>query len=396
MHTIIMRPRLLGLLLSGVATLFVGMSLFPLFPPVAAELGAGSALIGIALAVIYIASALGPAAAGLLARRVGRKPLFIAAGLAGPPAVALFGQAQALWQAVVLMAIAWFCGGIILTLLNLFTGIYAEATVRGRAYALMALATPLGALLGGAVTTALLSRLNLAVACLAMALVWGVAPLMGLLALDSRAEQGGRASSAAMPRRRASGAFWLVLAASLLVNITLSVGRLGSVLAMQAQAMAPAAITTTAAISGVAALPLIMCFGSLGDKFGRRAAYGLAGVVAAIGAALLAGAAAPWQFWLAATLLLTAYCASSGLGAALATDVLAGADLGAMALYTATGSVAAVLSFASTGAAFAAFGPGPLFNSAALIGLASLALALLVGVRRPAPPRASGLAASGD
>lgn len=390
MRSIITRPRLLGLLLSGVATLFVGMSLFPLFPPVAAELGAEPALVGLSLAAIYLASALGPAAAGLLARRVGRKPLFIAAGMVGPPAVALFGQAQALWQAVALMAVAWFCGGIILTLLNLFTGIYSEASIRGRAYALMALATPLGALLGGAATTILLSRLNLAAACLAMALVWGLAPLMGLLALDARAEQG-RPARAVGVSPQLGGGFWLVLAASLLANITLAVGRLGSVLAMQAQAMPPAEITAASAISGVAALPLILLFGALADRFGRRPAYGLASAVAALGAALLAGAAAPWQFWLAATLLLTAYCASGGLGAALAADVLAGIDLGAMAIYTATSSIASVLSFACTGTAFVTLGPGPTFGSAALLGLASLLLASLTGLRRPAPPGAASL-----
>lgn len=398
MHKILSQPRLLGLLLSSVSTLFVGMSLFPLFPHYAAELGAGPGAIGAALAVVYIASALGPAATGLLARRAPRKLLFIGAGLLGPPSIALLGRATALWQAMALMAVAWFCGGVILTLVNVFTGIYADDAVRGRAYALMSLAAPLGGLLGGAAMTVMLARFDFAVACLGLAAVWSTLPLVGLLTLDLRAERGrfatpARAEGGAAPGR----AFRLVLAASLLAHTAISAGRLGSGLLMQAQAMPPATIATIAALSAVASVPLILLFGSLGDRVGRRPAFVLASLLATAGSALHLGATAPWQFWLAATLLLAAYSAAGALGAALTADTVAPAALGgAMARYTAAGSLAAVLSFAATGFVYGLAGPATLFGIAALLGLGAGAAITRVGRPQPAGAASPALAASGD
>lgn len=398
MYTVLTQPRLLGLLLSSVSTLFVGMSLFPLFPHYAAELGADPGAIGAALAMIYIASALGPALTGLLARRMRRKQLFIAAGVAGPPAIALLGQATALWQAVALMAVAWFCGGIILTLVNVFTGIYADDAVRGRAYALMSLAPPLGGLLGGTTMTALLGWFDFSAACIGLSLVWAVLPLVGLLTLDSRVEQGRMALPRRSPGRAAPNrAFSLILGASLLANIAISTGRLGEALLMQAQGLSPAAVATTAALSGVASVPLILLFGTLADRAGRRATFALSGVIATVGIALHIGATAPWQFWLAATLLLTAFCTSSALGAAVTADIVAPASLGAvMAQYSTAGSVAGVLSFASTGYLYALAGPGPLFGAAALLGLLSVAVVLRVGGQSAAPAAPSALAPGGD
>lgn len=398
MGKVVSQPRLLGLLLSSISTLFVGMSLFPLFPHYAAELGAGPGAIGAALAVIYIASALGPALTGLLAKRVRRKQLFIAAGIAGPPSIALLGQATALWQVVALMAFAWFCGGVILTLVNVFTGVYADDTVRGRAYALMSLAPPLGGLLGGAAMTMLLARFDFAAACIGLSVVWAVLPVVGLLTLDGRVERGRTATPARGRGRAAPGrAFSLVLGASLLAHIAISASRLGGPLLMQTQGLPPAAVATAAAVSGAASIPLILLFGTLADRVGRRLAFALSGIIAAMGAALHIGAAEPWQFWLAATLLLAAYCTSSALGAALTADIVAPAALGgAMAQYTAAGSVAGVLSFAGTGYLYAQAGPNPLFGTAALLGLISVAVVLRVGRRPVAPAIPSALAPAGD
>jgi MFS family permease len=398
MRTVITNPRLLGLLLSSLSTLFVGMSLFPIFPHYAAELGAGPGVVGASLAVIYVASTLGPTVTGLLARRVPRKLLFIAAGMIGPPSIALLGAVTALWQAVALMAIAWFCGSVILTLVNVFTGIYADGAVRGRAYALMSLSAPLGALLGGVATTALLSRFDFAAACLGLAGVWAMLPLVGLLTLDGRAEQRQAASQAPAAAPAGPGvAFAMVLAASLLGHIAIAVGRLGTSLLMQAQELPAADVAATAAISGVASIPLILLFGALADRLGRRPAFALTGVLAALGVALQIGAAAPWQFWLAATLLLAAFCASNALGAALAADIVGQAALGgAMARYGAAGSAAAVVSFAVAGYAFALLGPAPLFALAALLGLVAAAFALRGGRPLAERPAAPAVAPGGD
>ncbi|HMQ30683.1 MAG TPA: hypothetical protein PKD53_08130 [Chloroflexaceae bacterium] len=396
MHTILRQPRLLGLLLCSVSTLFVGMSLFPLFPHYAAGLGAGPGAVGAALAVIYLASTIGPLATRLVARRISRRLLFIAAGCLGPPSIALLGQATALWQAVALMSVAWFCGGIILTLVSVFTSIYADVAVRARAFAVVSLAPPLGGLLGGAATGALLSRFDFAAACLVLGAVWVILPLVGALTLDVRAERGRMATPPPTRGGAAGGAFGLVLGASLLAHIAISAGRLGGSLLMQTQALTAAAVATTAAVSGLASIPLILLCGALGDRVGRRAAFVLACALAAAGAALHLGATAPWHFWVAATLLLTAYCAAGALAGALTADTVAPAALGgAMARLSAVGSLASVLSFAGTGYLYDLAGPGALFGAAALLGVGAAAAVLRLGTGGRAPAATPALA-SGD
>lgn len=398
MHNVLSQPRLLGLLLSSLSTLFVGMSLFPLYPHYAATLGAGPATVGASLAVIYIASTLGPTVTGLLAMRVPRKLLFMAAGIVGPPSIALLGQATALWQAVALMAVAWFCGSMILTLVNVFTGIYADDSVRGRAYALMSLAPALGGLLGGAAMTGLLARFDFAGACLGLATVWAILPVVGLVTLDRRAERGRFATPARSGGKGAHGRlFRMVLGATLLAHLAISAGRLGGALLMQTQALSPTAVATTAAISGLASMPLIMLFGALGDRVGRRPAFMLSSVLAACGAAAHLGAVAPWQFWLCTTLLLAASGTSSALGAALTADTVAPAALGAaMARYTAASSLAGVLSFGVTGYLYDLAGPTTLFVIAALLGLSSVALIMIPGRAQPSSQVAPALASGGD
>jgi MFS family permease len=371
MRTILLNLRLLGLLLCGVSTLFVGMSLFPIFPLYAAELGASPTAAGIALALIYVASALGPTVTGMLSGRMRRRTLLIAAGVIGPPSIALLGAATALWQATALMAIAWFCGGVIITLVNVCTGIYAADAVRGRAYALMALAPPIGGLLGGAATSALLSRFDFTIACFGLAAFWAILPIVAFFTLDARAEQRRpQAQAAPQARFRISGAFALVLAASLLAHIAIAGGRLGSSLLMQSVGLPASDVALAAAISGSAAIPIILLIGALADRAGRRVAFTLVSVIAAGGAIMLLGATEPWQFCLAVTFLLVAYCSVNAQGAALVADLVPSAALGsAMARYTATGSIAAVVSLAGAGYAFVTFGPIVLFALAALLAL---------------------------
>jgi MFS family permease len=166
---------------------------------------------------------------------------------------------------------------------------------------------------------------------------------------------------------------------------------------MQAQELPAADVAATAAISGVASIPLILLFGALADRLGRRPAFAMSSLLAALGVALQIGAVAPWQFWLAATLLLAANCASNALGAALAADIVSQAALGgAMARYTGTASLAAVISFAGAGYAFAHFGPAPLFTAAALLGLAATALTLRSGRAPAARPVAPVVVPGGD
>jgi AAHS family 4-hydroxybenzoate transporter-like MFS transporter len=149
MRSLIGNKQLFFLFASNLVVLFVGMGLFPLLPLYATQFGATRTVIGIYYAVMYAASVLGTMATGWLARRVPPRDLFIAAGALGVAALALLGQATALWQVVLFTAVIWFGGAITIPLVGVFTGLVADGDNRGKSFTMMYLAFPLGAVFGG-------------------------------------------------------------------------------------------------------------------------------------------------------------------------------------------------------------------------------------------------------
>lgn len=369
-----------GLLLGSLATFFVGMSLFALFPLYAAGFGVGPTALGLALTLVYAANAAGPIMAGQVVRRVSRRRLFLATGLAGPITLILLGHATDFRLIVALMAFTWFCGGIDVMLLNIAMRHAAGEGARGRAYTLLGLTVPLGALLGGMATSQLLIHWDFAAVCVMLAGVWCVLPLVGLFTPDDSIEPA--------PHRHKAGpvqpgaAFVALLVASLLAHTAIDIGRLGTVLVMVAGGFAATDVASITGTSALAAMPLILLFGVLADRIGRRSTLTLSCVTTAAGMATLALATARWQLWLAAVLLLVALCTFGSLGAARVADLMApGAFDTAMARYNAAGAIAGVLSFAVAGYAFEALGPTQLFAGAALLSLVAATLVASAGHR---------------
>ena len=124
--------QLLYLFVSSFIILFVGMGLFPVLPVYATEFGASRTVIGLYYALMYAANAAGAMLTNRLAARLTHKGLFVAIGALGTPALILLGQASALWQVVVLTTIVWFCGGVGLALVNVFTGQQSGDKSRGK------------------------------------------------------------------------------------------------------------------------------------------------------------------------------------------------------------------------------------------------------------------------
>lgn len=137
------------LFLGSFIILFAGMGLFPILPVYGAQFGASSTEAGLYLTIIYVALSAGSFLPGWLAGRVSGKTLFVAAGAAGIPALALMGQVTAFWPLVLLTTVVWFSGGINLALISVYTGQAAHEAERGKSFSLLVLATPLGALIGG-------------------------------------------------------------------------------------------------------------------------------------------------------------------------------------------------------------------------------------------------------
>jgi MFS family permease len=384
-----MNKQLSALFLCNLAILFVGFGVFPLLPVYAAGFGATPAMIGLYLALTYIAISLGNMLPGWLSRRISQKVVFVSSGLLGVPALMLLGQAAAFWQVVALTATVWFTGGVGIALVAVFTGRSAGKDERGKWFSLIALTTPLGAVIGGSAAGWLVKMQGYPIMFAAFGLVYALYPLAGvLLVKDNQTSQTAgpkaRSVSQARPDRRFLLLVWIVL----LVAMTISISRLGLSLSMKASQFSPAAIAGTNVIGGLVTIPFVLGLGLLSDRLGRRPLLAFACLLAALSTLLLLSANQLWHFWIASAAVLVARSLSGSLASALATDIVAPEALGkVLPRLSSMNWVAGVLGFAGTGYVIETLGA----NSLYWMGTAfSLAAVLITGLmirreQRPAP-----------
>jgi MFS transporter, DHA1 family, multidrug resistance protein len=368
--------QFLTLFAGNFAVFFTGMGLMPLLPLYATTLGASPTLVGIYFALIFGANALGPVAVGWLSSRLPVRTLFLAAGISGVPALALLPAAATLRQAIALTAVVWFAGGISLTVVSIFVGLQTSEANRGRWFSRLAVAAPLGALFGSLVVGQIVARYGFAAAFFLLAAVWAILPTIGMWYLPPERETptSGKAqrSRAAMPGTgipfRPGQAFYLLLAACFVGALALNVGQLGTPLSMQALAFSTTAIASTATVSGLVTIPVVLFIGVLADRWGREKSLMAAYLLAAVGIGLLIVAGRLWHFWLAATLLMVAANASGATATALAADLLPPNMLSrGLPWIGVMGSGAGILSFAAAGAVIEYLGPTILFSVGAFV-----------------------------
>ena len=290
--------RLLALFLCNFAILFVGFGVFPLLPVYAAEFGATPTLIGVYLAVTYLAITLGNLLTSWLSGRVSRKAVFVAAGMIGVPALFLLGQVTTLWQVVVLTSVVWFTGGVGLSLVSVFIGLHADEGNRGRWFSLIALTNPLAAVIGGSFVAWMVAWQGYSLMFASLGLVYAIWPLVGLWEVQDKP-----VTKAARPEAIKSsnlspgkGYHWLLLAV-LLSALTVSVVRLGLSLSMKAIHFSPAVIAGTNVVGGLVTIPVLLGFGALSDRLGRRLFLILGFLLAALSGVILATAGQFWHFW---------------------------------------------------------------------------------------------------
>ncbi len=375
--------HLLYLFASSFIVLFVGMGLFPILPVYATEFGASRAIIGIYYALMSAANAAGAMLTNRLAAKLTRKGLFAAAGALGIPALMLLGQATSLWQVIVLTAVVWFCGGVVLALVSVFTGQHAGSKSRGKSFSLMFLAFPLGAVFGGTLVGRLVALAGYHAMFVVLGAVWAVLPVIGLFKLKVASDaRPTRAVAATEPAATGLGSmFYRVLAMTLLASIAINLGRLGTALSMQALDFSASAISSTATVSGLITIPIVLLIGALSDRLGRKNFLMLGYVFAGGGALMLTLAAELWMFWLAATLVLVALCTNGALASALVTDTLTPQAMqSGLPWINAMNPTAGVLGFTSIGFLMDTFGQTPVYIIALIMALA--AAVLLNSLRR--------------
>jgi len=388
MITLINNKQLTYLFLCNFSILFIGFGLFPVLPLYAAEFGASQSFIGIYLAITYLAISIGSILAAQLSERLRRKTLFTLAGLIGTPALFLLGQARSLWQVVVLTALIWFAGGIGLSISNVLTGLHTTSTTRGQAFGMLALASPLGALIGGIVVGRAVEWGGYPLMFNILTIVWSFYPLVALTRVQDKpdcAPAGGLPAQTSDPSYRLGKVFLLLLLTVFLASMTVSIGRMGISLAMKSQQISASDVSTANAVGGLVTIPVTLLIGMFSDRLGSKRLLVLGYLVAVAGTALLMSARELWQFWVVSSLVLASRSVITSMSPAYATDLVRRRFLGkALPLVGTMTWVSGVIGFAGAGYVLDTFGGRSLYGAAALASL----LAVIVLVFLPASWRA--------
>ncbi len=301
------RRLLYPLFMASLVSWVLGNGLAPLLPVYASQLGSSPGLVGYYLSISYLAVALGSLTAGWWSNRLQRRKIgVIVSGSLNVPAVWLIGKASNAAQLTALTAFVWFMGGFGLTLISILAGLLAEKDERGRVFGILALTSALGALIGGLTIGAVADRWGYSTLFVSLALFACLLPLIGFLLQDRLVAQQSRASGEAGTPAFGSAFYWVLLA-SLLAAIALFVGRLATSLAMHQLKFSSAAITSTAAIGGLVALPLAPLVGRLSDGFNRKLLLVICSFLGACGLGTLAISVACGTF----TCVLGAFLAHS-------------------------------------------------------------------------------------
>ena len=323
----------------------------------------------------------GTLAAGWITDRLpSRRTPLIATGLVCVPLAWLAGRVTNLVGLTAATAGMWFLGGINLVLINIIAGLSAGKGERGRVFGVLALASPLGALVGGLASGPIVDQWDFRGLFSMIALTLVFLPAVALLVKDTA---GGQAKNEPVPdvnsRSSLGTAFTLLFTASLAMMIANFVGLMGRSLLMTEQRFSAAAISSTGAIGALVTLPLPYLFGALSDRFNRRILLASGYLVAAVSLALLGISSSLWQFWIASSLGSIQIAMQTSVGPALVADIVSRDRLGGgMAGFNATTWLGGVIGFALTGLLTQGLGYAPTFFLAAALPLGAILVLTLI------------------
>jgi MFS family permease len=366
------------LFISSFSIVCVGFGVFPLLPIYAGKFGASPTLIGLYLAFTYVSITAGTLLAGWLSGRLPRRLVLVTAGFTGVIALALLGKAVSLWQVVFLTGYVWFSGGVGLANIDVLTGLNTDSTNRGKWFSRIALTNPLGAIIGSLVVGQLVDWKGYPLMFSFMAAEYAIWPLVALFFLREHtlpakvSSYTDRVSSA-----KSKHVFHFLLFSILLSAMTISVNRLGLSLTMKELGYSASAISSANVIGGLATIPIVLWFGKLSDRLGRKLFLLSGYLLAALGGlALMLSGQAAWHFWIVAATTLIARSISGSLASALAADILPPAALGRNLPWVGTASwMAGVIGFAASGLVIDWIGAASLFAIATALSLGSVILA---------------------
>jgi MFS family permease len=378
------RKQLIALAICNMGVYVMGIMALSLLPVYAVQLGMDEGAIGILLALAFAALTAGSLSSGWFSDRFQRRKLtMIVACIIGVPATFLMGQVGSLLALTLVTLIMCFAAGIITAMVNILAGMYASPNERGRVFGILGTSIALANIVAGLASGAIVDRWGYAVLFDVTALVWLVSILGALFLSDTITTRlpVGQPKPAAV---RLSSAIWLLILANILISIPGFIGNLARPLIMNGLGFAASDISNTFTVSGLVSLPLPFLVGWLSDRTGRKQLLIAGYMLASLGMLVLIGALHPVQFWLSSSLIALAG-GVGGVASALVTDLAPPEALGtALARFSATPWIAAVVGYGVTGYVIQLLG----VSSAMLIGavLPVIAIFALLSIRKGARP----------
>jgi MFS family permease len=349
------KQQFVSLFLVSFIVYFVGGGLMGLLPVYLGQLGVDPSLMGYYFAIAFAALAVSAAAAGRLSKVFQRRKIFIIlSGLLASPMVWLMGQAQELTQLLLAMIGLWFAGGLMITMVNILAGLFAEEHERGRVFGILGLAIPLGGLLSGFASGYIADTWSYEVLFNIFAVTYLGIPLLALFSQDKAVVP--EDTNAAKGKMRFSSPFILLFVATSLAHIGNAESALSRPLIMDGLDYDATAISIANAMGGLITLPLPLIMGWLSDRLGRKPLIIFCYLTTGMALAVLLGANDLWQFWLSSA-LQGALVGSIVVGSALVSDMYDKENLAvALSIFGASPWVGFVLGFGATGSSIQGLG----------------------------------------
>lgn len=378
------RKQLFALFVTNLVVFTVARALLMLLPIYFVQLGTGEMLIGLFLSLVFASLAIATLGSGWLSNRFqNRKWFIVLGGAVSIPATFLMGQVSSVILLTVFVMILFAAQGMILTMGNILTGMYADPEQRGRTFGIIGTTVMLGAILSGFTMGAIVDRWGYITLFTMCAFGGLVQMISGTLLEDGAAQDTPTTDSPqSTSSSRLPKSILLVIVACAFTAMALASAGMTRPLLMDALGFSASAITTTVAIGGIVALPLPLIIGWLSDKLGRNRLLVISSLAVHIGMLMLVPATHLWQFWLS-TILLRAITASQSVGMAWINDLATPETLAtATARFSAGSWIANVISFSLTGIIIQTLGLRMTFLYAALLPVISIILVLIVSYQR--------------